>query len=425
MNKRSVWILNHYAITPDLPGRTRHYELACELINRGYEVTIFASAFSDRTHTQVRLLRGERWANEEVDGVKFVWVPSVAYQGNGWRRMLNMLDFSWRVYWLGRRLPILDAGIAAPGVIIGSATHLFAVSAAWYLSMFYHAHFVMEVRDLWPQSFLDTGQWREGQLRVRFFRRLEQFLYARAERIITLSPLTRDYLARYSQAWAHKVVYIPNGTRVARFAQAAEDRRPSSSPLTVMYLGAMGVTNGLEVVLEAIRLVNQADPHLLQVTFVGDGPEKPRLRQLARQMGLHNVLFEDPVSNTEVPRVAGRADMFILVQREILYGSLTKLYDYMAAARPIVCAVYADHNNPIEQTGCGLSASPDSPQDLADKMSALAHMPEAERQAMGERGRAFVQKHHDYSVLGLRLNGMLEELQTKALCDSPPEDGQI
>jgi glycosyltransferase involved in cell wall biosynthesis len=407
---RSIWILNHYAVTPDLPGRTRHYELAREMVRYGCHVTIFASAFNERTYTSVRLQHGERWAIEEVDDVHFVWLPSLAYCGNDWRRVLNMLDFSWRVWWWGRRLPALDKRVGRPDLILGSATHLFAVLAAYYLSRFYRAHFVMEVRDLWPQSFLDTGQWREGQVQVRFFRWLEQILYARAERIIILSPLTHDYLARYSKAWADKAVYIPNGTRVDRFERV--DKTPGSAPrpLTVMYLGAMGPTNGLEIVLEALRIVNQADPQLLRVVFVGDGPEKPRLQQMARQMGLHNAFFEEPVANAEVPEVASRADIFLLVQREVFYGSLTKLYDYMAAARPIVAAVHAEHNNPVERVGCGLAASPGDPQDLADKLVALARLPEAERRAMGERGRAFVRQHYDWRVLARDLISTLEQL---------------
>ncbi len=410
MAQTAVWIVNHYAITPDLPGRTRHYELARELVRQGYHVVILASAFNERTHALVRLQAGESWTLEVVDGVNFVWLPSFSYQGNDWRRLVNMLDFSWRVYWLGRRLPSLDKRILRPDIVVGSATHLFAVLAAYHLSRVYQAHFVTEVRDLWPQSFLDTGQWREGQLQVRFFRWLEQYLYARAERIIALSPLTRDYLARYSQAWADKTVYIPNGTRVDRFSPEDQVDHLGDGPLTAMYLGAMGPTNGLEVVLEALQIVNHVNPDLLQVVFVGDGPEKPRLKDKALQMGLHNVIFKEPVPNIEVPNVVRQADIFLLVQRRVLYGSLTKLYDYMAAARPIVCAVYAEHNSPVEKVGCGLAACPDNAHDLADKLLCLARLPREERRAMGERGRAFVQQHFDYGALAQKLKMTLDQL---------------
>jgi glycosyltransferase involved in cell wall biosynthesis len=394
--RKSLWMLNHYAQPPDLPGGTRHYDLACELIRLGYDVTIFASAYNHATRQKVRLSPGEPWALEGVGGIKFVWLPSVAYQGNNWRRMVNMLDYSWRAYALGRRLPRVEPQVPAPDIVMGCAVHLFAVLAGYHLSRHYRAHFVMEVRDLWPQTFLDMGVWREGQLQVRFFRWLEQFLYERAQRIVILSPQTRDYLADRSGDWADKSVYIPNGTQVARFGLAGEDQLRKTPPLQGMYLGAMGVTNGLDRVLQAIHLANQRQPGLIEWTFVGDGPEKPRLQQMAIDLGLGNVQFSDPVPHSQVPRSLAGADMLLLVQREVLYGSSNKLYDYMAAAKPILFAVHAQHNNLVEEAKCGVSALPDSAKDLADKLIFLAQMPEDERFAMGERGRAYVQQYHDY-----------------------------
>jgi glycosyltransferase involved in cell wall biosynthesis len=282
-------MLNHYAIPPDLPGGTRHFDLARELVGRGYEVAIFASAFNHNLRKRVRLLDGEPWAVEEREGVKFVWVPSFAHRANDWRRMANMLDYTWRAYWLGKHLPEAEPRLVQPDFVMGCAVHLFAVLAGYHLSRHYRAHFLMEVRDLWPQTFLDMGLWREGQLQVRFFRWLEQFLYARAERIVTLSPLTRDYLANYSDAWAEKVQYIPNGTRVVRFEQTAVAETGRPRALRVMYLGAMGVANGLDLILEAVHIINRSHPGLVECVLVGDGPEKPRLEQISRDWGLAGV----------------------------------------------------------------------------------------------------------------------------------------
>ena len=393
----NVWILNHYAITPDMPGGTRHFDLARELVQMGYDVTIFASAFNHSCRGQIRRLSGVRWLIEQVDGVKFIWLPSFAYQRNNWRRVINMLDYTWRAYWWGRRLPQKSPAIQRPDVVIGCAVHLFAVLAGYHLARHYRAHFLMEVRDLWPQTFLDMGVWHEGQWQVRFFRWLEQFLYARAERIITLSPMTRDYLAQYSQDWADKVVYIPNATRVARSQDSLISQTADAKPQTVMYLGAMGPTNGLDLVLDAIRQVNESDPGLLKCVFVGDGPEKQRLQQKAKDWRLENVRFEKAIPRNQVPERLAQADFLVLVQKEVLYGSSNKLYDYMASGKPIVVAIFAEHNNPIKEAGCGLSAKPDSAQDLADKLRTMARLSPAERQAMGQRGRTYVEQHHDYA----------------------------
>jgi len=106
-----------------------------------------------------------------------------------------------------------------------------------------------------------------------------------------------------------------------------------------------------------------------------------------------------------------------LVQKEVLYGSSNKLYDYMAAAKPIVFAVFADHNRPLEQAQCGVYASPENAEDLAAKLVLIAHMPAKVRAAMGECGRAYVRQHHDYSVLARRLASVLQGLDGRPMPD--------
>jgi glycosyltransferase involved in cell wall biosynthesis len=322
--------------------------------------------------------------------------------------MANMLDYTQRAYFLGRRLPRLGAAIGPPHVIIGCSVHLFAVWAAYHLSRYYRARFIMEVRDLWPQTLLDMGVWRDGQPRVRFFRWLEQFLYERAERIITLSPLTGEYLARYSSSWAAKSVYIPNGTRIDRFQLKGTDQEDENRPLQITYLGAIGMANNLDLVLEAMRIVNSTDAGRVECVLVGDGPERHRLERQAQDWELTNVRFLGAVPREDVPSYLAQADILVLVQKEVLYGSSNKLFDYMASGKPVAFAIHAQHNNMVDAAGCGLSASPDSAQDLASKLLTLARMPAEERQSMGARGRKYVQQHHDYAILARRLVGVLK-----------------
>ncbi len=406
----SIWFLNHYASPPDCPGGTRHHDLGRALTRLAYDVTIFASAFNHSLHRPVRLQGGQPWQVEAVEGVRFVWVPTFRHGGNGYQRLLNMLSYLSRAYWLGRRLPRLVPGIARPGIVVGCTVHPFAALAGYLLARHHRAHFVMEVRDLWPQTFVDMGVWREGQPQVWFFRRLEQFLYARAERIITLSPLTRDYLAHYSAQWAEKVVYIPNGTDVTRFEDVRAAPRPNGLPLQVMYAGSMGFKNGVDLIVEAMRIVERAEPGLLQCTLLGDGPERAQLQRAVREQRIGNVRFDGPVPRAEVPGRLATADILVLTERKVLYGSSNKLFDYMAAGCPIVSSVFAEHNSPIERARCGISVPPENAAALAEALLTVAHMPAEARLAMGERARAYVRQHNDYPVLARRLHQVFEEL---------------
>jgi len=126
----NLWILNHYAVSPDMPGGTRHFELARELVRRGYKVTIFASSFHHGSHHEMKLTSGERWKVEDVDGVKFIWIKTFPYQYNNWRRMLNMVSYMLPAWRIGRKLTNLSPDIKRPDVVIGSSPHPLAVLAA-------------------------------------------------------------------------------------------------------------------------------------------------------------------------------------------------------------------------------------------------------------------------------------------------------
>ena len=172
----NIWIFNHYAITPDMAGGTRHYDFGKELVKRGHEVTIFASSFHYSQHRELKLTWGEKYKVERVEGVNFVWIKTFPYQKNDWRRVLNMVSYAWKVYWIGRGIKKLDQDINKPDIIIGSSVHLLAVLSAYWLSKHYRAKFIMEVRDLWPQTLVDIGKFKENNPIIKILRIIEKFL---------------------------------------------------------------------------------------------------------------------------------------------------------------------------------------------------------------------------------------------------------
>jgi len=100
----NIWILNHYAGTPDTMPATRPYDLSRELIKRSHSVTIFASSFCHHEFVEERLQPGERQKTENCDGVRFIWLRTFPYKGNNWRRVINMLSYAWRAFWVGKDL---------------------------------------------------------------------------------------------------------------------------------------------------------------------------------------------------------------------------------------------------------------------------------------------------------------------------------
>jgi len=407
----NIWIFNHYALPPDLPGGTRHYDFGRELVKRGHRVVIFATSFHHYLHQETRLQPGERWKIENVDGVKFVWLRTPPYQRNDWRRVRNMVTFALRAWWLGRRLPELIPEIEKPDVVIGSSVHLLTPLAAYWVARHYRVPFLMEVRDLWPQTIIDMGELSQHHPITKALQALERFLYRRAARIITLLARADKYITACGVP-REKIVWIPNGVDLSRF-EGLEPYVASENGFRVFYLGAHGKANALDTVIQAARILQDRGYRDIRFILVGDGPEKPRLMALAEEIRLHNVEFRGPVPKSAVPKTLFAADATLFVLHNLSlynYGiSLNKLFDYLAASKPLIL-VGRPANNPVEEAHCGLAVPPQDPEALAEAVIQLYRMSPEERAEMGKRGREYVEKYHDIRKLAAQLESVLQSV---------------
>ena len=170
----------------------------------------------------------------------------------------------------------------------------------------------------------------------------------------------------------------------------------------VGYAGSMGQPNALDTLLDAAALLLEKP---LQFVLVGSGHEQARLAQRVRDEALSNVSFLPPVPKAQVPSFLAGVDIaYIGWQRVPIYRfgiAPNKLMDYMMARCAVLHSVDAG-NDPVAEAGCGLTVAPGAPAAVAQGLLQLAALPHAERQAMGERGRAFVLAHHTYPVLAQR-----------------------
>ena len=413
MKLKNIWILNHYAVSPGMAGGTRHYSLARVLVQRGYQVTILASNWHRFSQQQTPLKKGTQWTREEIDGVQFVWLRTPPYTENDWRRGVNWLSYMVRAMVQGRKLPRASAEIGRPDVVIGSSVHLLAVVAAYYLARYYRAHFIMEVRDLWPQTLVDMGALSERHPLTWLLRRLERFLYGRAEKIISLLPHAYRYISSVGIS-PEKVVWIPNGVDLSMWQGVnSTPSRTGGNGLTVMYVGAHGIANALDVLVEAASIVQGEGRGDIHFVLIGEGPEKPRLRTLAERLRLENIEFRDHLPKAQVPAALAAADAFVLILQDIplyKYGvSLNKLFDYLAAGRPVLF-VGNVADNVVDQAGCGISLPPADPGALAQAIMRLADLPLEEREATGQRGRAYAERNCDFAILAGKLEALVESL---------------
>jgi len=397
----NLWLVNHYAILPQQAGGTRHYTLARELVERGHQVTIVASSFDHTTRQEMHLRDGAPSRLEVVDGVRFLWLRTPPYSGNSARRLWNTMVFARKV--LGLRAADLGG---PPDVVLGSSPHLFAAWAAERLARRHRVPFVLEVRDLWPQSLVDLGSFSEGHPFIRWLEYIERSLYRRARRIVTLLPGAGEHIVQKGGRPDH-ITWIPNGIDADSLPPPKPP--PQKDVFELMYAGTHGLANGLQVILEAAEKLRN---YPVRFRLVGDGPDKPRLIEVAEKMNLTNTLFEPPVPKRQIPDLLREADAFLMVLRDspvFRWGvSPNKLFDYMAAARPVIFSVNTPLN-PIESASAGITVPAETADALAEAILRLLSMSPEARWEMGLRGREYVENNHNSRLLASRLELVLED----------------
>jgi glycosyltransferase involved in cell wall biosynthesis len=400
-----ILLLNHYAGSARHGLEYRPFYLAREWIRAGHHVTIAAST---QSHVRAVAPQSSGLVTEEwIDGIRYVWLVTPPYRGNGATRAANIFAFVAQLYLQGARL----CRPARPELVIASSTYPLDIWPAWRIARRCGARLVHEVHDLWPLSPIELGGMSPGHPFIRLLQRAEDFACQNADKIVSILPLTGAHLEGRGMA-PEKFSCIPNGIDVEEWTgtQASlpptleSDLRAESAKghFLVGYAGSHGSANALDNLLKAAALLRDAP---VSIILVGHGPDKAALQAAAREQGLANVVFAPPVPKASIPTLLARMDaLYIGWHRIPIYRfgiNPNKLIDYMMSGRPIVHAVEAG-NDPVKDCDCGLSVPPEDPAALAAAISTLRSLDPAIRSAMGARGRRYVEQNHDYRVLARR-----------------------
>ena len=396
-----VWLINHYAVPPSEPGGTRHYNLARELIRSGHDVTVIASNLNHATGMRINCANGKLCTFDKFGEVPFLLLRVPAYRSK-MTRLWNMFVFAFEV-WSG----LGSQRMRKPDIVIGSSVTLLAAFAAERLARRLGVPFVLEIRDLWPQTLIDMGM-RPYHPAVVGFGMIERYLYRNADKIVTLLPNASEYMVPRG-ARLEDITWIPNGVNV-ELMPFPHIPTPPHDAFTVMYAGFHGLSDDLDSVLDAAAILNKEAFGRFCFRFVGDGPNKRELQRKVATENIANVVFDDPVPKREMFSILQEADAFIIASKKTdlyRYGiSPNKLHEYMAAARPTIVAGNS-HNNPIAEAAAGISVAPEDSRAIARAAETLAALPIDERWKMGLRGRQYIEEHHDFSLLASRLEQVL------------------
>lgn len=399
-------LLIHQAFAAlDEPGGTRHHELARFLVKRGHRVTVIASPVSyltGRARTGV-----EKTASDpDMAGVTIVRAYTYSALHRSFvHRVFSFFSFMASSFWAGVRVREVD-------LVWGTSPPIFQGLTAWALARLKRKPLLFEVRDLWPDFAIQVGVLRNPLL-IRLSRWLERFLYRGADQLIVNSP---GFLEHVQKQGGSGVRVIPNGVDPAMFDPHAEGLELRNAhglrgKFIVMYAGAHGMSNDLGIVLDAAQMLQ--DQPDISIVLVGDGKEKPALIARAEALGLRNVVFLPPVAKAGMGETLAAADACLAILKPVpMYATVypNKVFDYMAAGRPVLLAIDGVIRGVVEQAGCGIFIPPGDPAELAAGIRRLA-ADRALAREMGQRGRRCVEQKFDRASLAEDLADLIEGMR--------------
>jgi len=405
-----ILYVSQYFVSADQPGGARHWQHTHALARAGHEVSVVTSYVQHKERTVPERYRGRKVVRETEDGLDVWRTYSTPGYGRDLRsRVASYGTFAWWSAVAGARAP-------RPDVVVASSPSLPSAAAAAALARARGARFLLEVRDLWPDSAIAMGLVRDRRT-IALARRMEAYCYRRADRIVALTEGIRDGIVAQGVSPA-RITLITNGVDLETSPPAAVNGRgstagPAAAPdgrFVAMYVGAHGTYSSLETVLDAADHLRGDDVRLV---LVGGGDRKPALVEEAGRRHLDNVAFVDPVPKREVPGWLARADACLLPYQDnaLFAGALpNKAFDYLGAARPIVAAApRGELTRMVERAACGVAVPPEDGAAMAGAIRALAADRAAARR-MGESGRRYALEHYDRAALAARFVATVESI---------------
>ena len=400
MQRMNIWYLSAYDQPKGQSSRT--YDFSRELVKRGHQVTMFTNSYCHFTHVE-RLAPHEKWRIEKIDGIRVVWLRTIHYTGNGWRRGANMLSNAWRSIQVARTLS------ENPDVVIGPSVPLFTGWAALKIARMKGAAFVFEVRDVWPIVLVDDGGLSKRSPVYYTFRFIEKYLYRKSQRISSVLPFIYQHVSE-SGGNPEKVMWIPNGVNLERFSGLEAYDGGEKLPLVAMYVGGYSVEHDVITIVRSASILQQKGINKYRFVLVGNGMKRPECQREAALNALSNIEFRDPVAKLDVPRLQMESDILIACVTDspsFRFGlNLNKMFDYLASGRPVIFSGHSP-NDPVVESGAGFSIPPEDPEAMAGALQSLLEMSPAERIELGKRGRRYIENEYNIRNLVDRMELLL------------------
>ncbi|MDP2606636.1 MAG: glycosyltransferase family 4 protein [Deltaproteobacteria bacterium] len=388
-------------------------ELARHWVKAGHEVTVLTGFPNHPTGivpTEYRTKLRKLVCREQKDGIDVVrtWLfPCPNRKAH--ERLLNYLSFVLSSC-------ITGIFLRRPDIIIATSPQLFVGLTGRWLGWIKRVPFILEVRDLWPDSITASGMGSEADVSIRLLRALSSFLYRSCNHLVVVTPAFKQELVAKWHVRAEKISLVENGVETDLFTP--DDIRDDvkrelglEGKFVVSYIGTLGLAHGLHAVVKAAAQLQSAFPDI-QFLFVGEGADKDRLVSLVSDLQLNNVRFLPQQPRQKVPSFIRASDVcLVLLKKASVFETVipTKMLEFMACGRPVILGVDGQARQVIEKAEAGVFIEPEDHAALAQAVRQL-HLDLGLRKALGENGRKYIVDHLSRKRTAKTYTGVLENV---------------
>lgn len=399
-----ILLLHQYFLEEDDAGGSRWNEMAKIWISKGHEITVLAGMMHPNGTEKRKEYKGKHFVEKQQGGAKVIRCHvSESYNKGFAGRLWGYFSFMFSSLWAG-----LFKAKGKFDVIIITSPPLFVGFSGYIISLFKKAPFVFEVRDLWPESAIDTGV-LTNKLVIKLAYWFEHFVYRKAKLINVLTPAFYNALRDKKKIPETKLIMIPNAADFSLSEKIVEsfDREGFrkefglEGKFVITYVGAHGVANHLQQVLEAGKILEDTPVLFL---LIGQGMEKDKLKEMSLKMQVTNVRFVDPVPKAEVFQYILASEMGASILKKVdtfktVYSN--KTFDYMSCKKPILMAIDGVSRELVEMAQAGTYVEPENTSEYSRVIRGYLNSPER-LEIEGMNGYRYAKMNFDREVLAQR-----------------------
>lgn len=405
-----IWILNHYATDMYFDKDGRHHAFAKYLIRLGHDVKIFCANTVHNSNTIINVENNLYVEKIGADNVPYVFVKTRPYAGNGKDRILNMIDYYINIK------PVLNRYKSKenlPDIILASSVHPLTLIAGIKWAHKNKINCICEIRDLWPETFVEMGVIKKNNILTKLLYRGEKWIYKNADKLIFTMEGGIKYIE--DRKWNAdinllKVYYLNNGVDLEKFYKNKkefylEDDDLNSNYKKIVYTGSLRYANRLNDLIEVAKIFNDNKKDI-KILIYGDGDYKEKLENECKGRELNNIIFKGKVDKKFIPYILSKGDINVVTGVNTGIGkygvSWNKLFEYIASEKPIIANFDMGEYNIIENNGIGIAKRFDSPEDFSHGIMELLNK-------KNKIKNNNIKNKYDYKNLSIELLNIIEK----------------